>query len=393
MSKGYNKGEWSELYAFIKLLKEGRIYAANEYAERMDSYYPILKIIRSDIKKNQMDYMTGNPIKIYKNGALVGSVSVKELNDTGELLFKKIFEGSQGSNTFSVPEIDDFLNKIQVSSIKASSTEKVDILMQIHDIKTGYVQDAGFSIKSDVGSAPTLLNAGKNTRFRYEITGITDKDMHEINAIVKSPEHKEYMKDRIKELFKRSETVKYSSMDSAIYEGNLMLLDSMLPEIYGDFILYHYKLMGDKGLDCEGLCELMELVNPLGYKRKGIYRYKVRKLFCASALGMTPGKEWDGEEAATGGYIIIKKDGDVVCYHIYNRNFFEEYLLKNTAIDRPSATRHEYGFVFKDKGKYYIDLNIQIRFKSISAERKVKTELDDCQKRLLEYSRLIKSLK
>lgn len=25
----HNKGEWSELYAFIKLLKDGRIYAAD----------------------------------------------------------------------------------------------------------------------------------------------------------------------------------------------------------------------------------------------------------------------------------------------------------------------------------------------------------------------------
>ena len=25
-----NKGEWSELYAFLKLLSQGRVYAANE---------------------------------------------------------------------------------------------------------------------------------------------------------------------------------------------------------------------------------------------------------------------------------------------------------------------------------------------------------------------------
>lgn len=32
---------------------------------------------------------------------------------------------------------------------------------------------------------------------------------------------------------------------------------------------------------------------------------------------MTAGKEWNGYEAATGGYIIIKKDGDVLCYHLH----------------------------------------------------------------------------
>ena len=39
-----NKGEWSELYTFLKLLSQGRIYAANENVEKIaDLYYPILK--------------------------------------------------------------------------------------------------------------------------------------------------------------------------------------------------------------------------------------------------------------------------------------------------------------------------------------------------------------
>lgn len=38
-----NKGEWSELYAFMKLLSQGRVYAANEKVEKIDEvYYPIV---------------------------------------------------------------------------------------------------------------------------------------------------------------------------------------------------------------------------------------------------------------------------------------------------------------------------------------------------------------
>ena len=32
-----NKGEWSELYAFLKLLSQGRVYAANEKVEKIKS--------------------------------------------------------------------------------------------------------------------------------------------------------------------------------------------------------------------------------------------------------------------------------------------------------------------------------------------------------------------
>ena len=102
---------------------------------------------------------------------------------------------------------------------------------------------------------PTLLNAGKNTRFKYEIIGINDKDMDDINGIDKTVD-KEYMKTRMAELFKRAKKVRYHGMLSDTYEDNLMMIDSMLPEIYGDFILYHYMTMQQSHIDCEALCIL-----------------------------------------------------------------------------------------------------------------------------------------
>ena len=378
-----NKGEWSELYAFARLLKDGKIYAADENVNKLnDIFFPILKLVRADIDNQDVDYHPGDKILIYKNNEIIGEVDSDYLEKNTNILFNSIFKGdNKEKGAFEIAGLDQFLENMK---IKAPSTEKVDIRMQIHDVKTGYAPIAGFSVKSDVGSPPTLLNAGNNTKFRYLIEGITDKDMEEINAIDKSV-CSEYMKARFEALFQRAKNVKFARMLDKTYENNLMLIDSMLPEIYGDFILYHYMTMNEKRVDCETLCNLLEEKNPIGYSRKNFYTYKIKKLLCASALGMTPGKEWDGNEAATGGYVIVKRDGEVLCYHIYNRNFFESYLLKNTTIDRPSASRYDYGYVFKEDGKYYIDLNIQIRFKSISAASK-NSELDEqFTHRILEY--------
>lgn len=371
------------------------MYAADEYVNRLeDIYFPILKIIRPDEENRDVDYATGKTIRIYRNGQLLGEVSNDTVAENADILFGRIFEGTdEEKGAFEIPEIDAFLDDMKISQIKAPAGDKVDIRMQIHDIKTGHDPIAGFSIKSDVGMPPTLLNAGKNTRFRYEILGINDKDMEEINAIDKSVD-KEYMKARMAELFKRAKSVRYSGMLSDTYEDNLMMIDSMLPEIYGDFILYHYMTMEYPHIDCETLCRVLEENNPLGYRKGNIYTYKIKKLLCASALGMTPGKEWDGNEAATGGYIIVKRDGDVVCYHLYNRNFFEDYLLKNTTIDRPSASRYDYAYVFKENGHYYIDLNIQIRFKSIKAGNKTPEKNEDAfEKRIMAYVDRIKQIK
>ena len=107
---------------------------------------------------------------------------------------------------------------------------------------------------------------------------------------------------------------------------------------------------------------------------------------------MTPGTEWDGLDNASGGYIIIKKDGDIVCYHLYNRNFFEEYLYRNTQFDRPSASRHDYGYIYKENGKYFIDLNVQIRFKSITAAAKDLRSEDARMGRIALYAKKISEM-
>ena len=62
--------------------------------------------------------------------------------------------------------------------------------------------------------------------------------------------------------------------------------------------------------------------------------------------------------------LLVKKDGDIVCYHFYNRKDVEDYLYNNTRFERGSRTRHEYGSLYRaDDGKVYIKLNLQIRFK------------------------------
>ncbi len=365
MSLKYNKGEWSELYAFIKLLREGRIYAADQKANRIDNQYlPIIRIIREEKQNNRIDYYTGEKVRLHQNGTFIAEIDAKRFDANITKLFNSIFVGSAGAGAFEIPEIQSFMNELKVSKVKASSDKKVDMEIQIHDFHTGFSPEVGFSIKSDIGSPPTLLNSGKNTRFRYIIKGLTDAQMKEVNSIDKN-NTSEYMKERFCRLVQLCDEISFDRVLDETYEDNLILIDSMLPQIYGALILEHYCNI-DKGIyGCKELIDLVANKNPLRYRRTDIYAVKFKKLITASALGMTPGKVWDGKEAATGGYIIIKRDGDVLCYHLYNRNFFEEYLLDNTRIDRPSASRYDYGYVFDINGEKYIDLNVQIRFSAI----------------------------
>lgn len=93
-----------------------------------------------------------------------------------------------------------------------------------------------------------------------------------------------------------------------------------------------------------------------------MYAYKIKQFLLAFALGMTVSSPWDGSFNANGGYIVVKEDGDVICYHFFDRNDLEEYLFNNTKFDTPSTTRHEFGNVYKENNNYFIKLNLQIRF-------------------------------
>lgn len=350
-----NKGEWSELYAFMKLLSQGRVYAANEKVEKIDEvYYPILKIMREENKGEVIDYVIHDDrIDIEMESNTVMSVSRNEMEDKANELLAEI---AKHSGSFELEEIAKFANGIKVTKIKAPSSDTTDISMQIEDVHTSYVRDVGFSIKSEVGGAPTLMNAGQTTNFIYRVKGITSKQAEEINAI----DTKTKIKERMKAIKDCGGTVEYAGMNHAGFKRNLMMIDTNMPQIIGNMLLYHY----DEDIkECKKLVELVGERDPLGYGESMMYEYKFKKFLCSCALGMKPAKVWDGLDEANGGYIIVKADGEILAYHIYNRNFFEQYLLDNTIIERASTSRHDYMSLYEENGEMFIKMNLQVRFR------------------------------
>ena len=75
------------------------------------------------------------------------------------------------------------MNNLFVTKIKADNTQKADIIMEFLDVNTGFRPLAGFSIKSQMGSASTLMNASSATNFIYKINGIDDSIMNAVNVI------------------------------------------------------------------------------------------------------------------------------------------------------------------------------------------------------------------
>ena len=355
-----NKGEWSEIYVFLRLLEAGKLYAADADLNKMyDVFYNIINILRTEniglleFRVNQND---GNVLVFNtETSEELICLPFDDFKRVADYLYHEIV--SAETSSFESDNTERFLNRIGVNSLKAKSSDKADIRIRIHDINTGYESVQGFSIKSRLGSASTLVNAGKTTNFIYEVIGNPSDDLIEGFDNCSSK-----FKDKMAFLASNGCELKYIGMENNIFENNLRLIDGDLPEICAYMLVAYFST----GINTVARSlDFIISANPMGYdlsKGHPFYQYKFKKLLTESALGMLPSKAWDGTADATGGYIIVREDGEVLCYHLFNRNEFENYLVKNTKFETASTTRHQFGSIYKENGRYYLKLNLQIRF-------------------------------
>jgi hypothetical protein len=358
-----NKGEWSEAYVFLKLLADGKLYAADENLEKInDIFYPIIRILREELGRKKRSYVLASTVTIFddSSGEKLLDIPISKFVEQSHLLLKTIKDAS--GRSFSAPEIEAFLKEIDVLSLKSYTGDKSDIKVIVHDIKTHTEPLLGFSIKSMLGHNATLFNPGNGTNFIYEITGpgASNLDIEKVNSVVETPK----IASRIELLRTLKCELNFVSVQSETLELNLKMIDSDLPKILAQLILYKYTSPVNHPL-LESLITLIETENPLKYNLSSghpLYRQRIKNFLTDSAMGMTPEHVWEGNYSATGGILIVKKSGELVCYHIYNRSEFQNYLLTNTRMEQPSTSRHGFGEVYSVNGKKFIKLNLQIRF-------------------------------
>lgn len=357
MLKG-NKGEWSEIYALFKIISDKALFSGDSELQKVKNLvFPIIKILRDQSNGrfefgyyDDMVFITGNGEEF--------RIPIKKFKDQSFILLEAIKRNS--SSSFEITETEFFLKQFNCLSLKAKSSLKSDIRVIIHDSRTGTTPELGFSIKSQLGGASTLLNAGKTTNFIFEIVDLqaSEEKIQQINNISSSSK----IKDRIVKIQEEGGRFIFTSNESQVFGNNLTLIDSALPAILSEILYLYFRSGHSKLID---LVNEISLINPLNYDFRTnhpFYSYKVKRFLTDIALGMMPSKVWTGELDATGGYLVVKDDGEVLCYHIYNRNEFEDYLLNNTKLETASSTRHDYGKLYRENNKLFFKLNLQIRF-------------------------------
>lgn len=349
-----NTGEWSELYALAFLLANGGAYGADKNQKRKDDlFYKVLKIIFAEkVGKEKMTYEINDElIDIFTGASKVASIKVQKIQS----ILKKMFESLSIKNVgraFSLEAGSEMMKLLQKEVIKASSSDKKDLDLVVVDLKTNQPSpEIGFSIKSQLGSPSTLINASSATNFTYEIL---DKDMKVPEDLPKL--HDKNVKDNINLLLTSGYNIVFNNVDSEKFQNNLSLIDSNLPVYLSKILLSYYSR------EASGLSELVVCNFPNSDKQSKQPIHKIKEFLSIMALGMMPNTNWNGILTSLGGFLLVKRDGEVLCYYLYNLEDFQEYLLNNTKLDTPSTTRYGIGKIIKEDGRFFIKLNLQVRF-------------------------------
>ena len=401
----FNRGEWTEAYVFLRLLGEGRIYGATtELAKDDSTYIDIVNVIRDEPDKlliferfvsEEIAY-----VQLYKDEEKLKIVTAPEFNEKADFLYKKLRELGAGKRKVGIPEIQEYMESFNIDTPKANLSpaarqkygNKTDIIVTSEDSLDHVRTTGGFSIKSHIGSSPTLFNSSQTSGFIYKVVGCDEMGMHRLNA-------KDSLIDIVSGI-RADYSLEYIGSRNEIFEQNINMVDSRMDEIlqYVMQLRIGY-IPNNSSTTVSSTCKLLAEKNPLGVRNpKAFYMTKLKAFLFASFAGMTASEEWNGRKLLTGGYIDVDRDGEMLYYRAMSDDVFENYLFQHTYFDRPdrgelkeiavregmtmiSENRHlsdeekaeiiegchgkkgDFGYVYKDGDEFFIVINFQIRFR------------------------------
>lgn len=376
VGKKLNKGEWAELYVLLRLLGEGKLYAAdNMLKKKIDTYLDVLRVIRQEFETQVLEYIVDQDnsivtVKPQQTDIVLASIPMQEFAANAAVLFDGL-KKAKGMSVSAPDSVCEFAKIIYVSKPKAPAVKalkkqfggKNDIFIEVRDGQTAIVSVMGFSIKSKFGQNPTLFNAGSSSQYLFKLSGCDDAKMSEFNSISDGKGGrgwglcKAYLTDNsIKAEFARTQY--------PVYNDNLFLVRESMPKIMA-WCVFDRLLGGNTKHEVKETTERMASENPIGVGNPDIYYEKAIKDFLmAGFTGMTAGSKWDGKEQVNGGYIVVTDEGDVICYHSNDREAFRDYLYRNTYFEYVSADKYNWSRIIKIGGEYYLPLNISVRFTS-----------------------------
>jgi hypothetical protein len=350
LSEKKNRGEWSELYALVHILAEGKIRSGVTTDEKELLDFQVVSVSRKIDRLNHVFQIAGYNVEVLDTSSqnVINVVPRSELLEQSELLLSKI--KTKEGPSFAIPEAKSIMTTLGIDKVSGNG-EKTDLTIKTYDPRIKQETEQGFSIKSFMGSKPTLLNASGATNIEYTITGnLSQTETKELNKLGPA--------DIVASLYEVGHQLIPTNIDKRFAE-NLKMIDSDMDSLLAHVVLSYFQ---GKGRSMKDILKNLVDSNPINYSPTNSeirYTHKIKDLLEAVALGMRPSIPWAGNADAKGGHIIITSKGEVLCRHALDKETLRNYLFENLVMDRPSRKKFNYGTITDNK----LLLNFQIRFK------------------------------
>lgn len=357
-----NKGEKSETYVILKLAGEGVLVEGDENLNPVpENVYRLLKIILNKNLSSEtfvLDLKDNGTVSVStENACEISQASKSDFVSIANLVLSEIKNSKEANQCAGTK----FLNKLGISFTKSSSGQKNDLQVVVVDRGTQKPIEFGFSIKSNLGADPTLVNASKATRLRYKLSKSLPPDVIEkFNTLRKN--NKTDWEGKFRILDEHNVSLIFSECTEPVYEQNLTLVDSQFPLVLAQMVFNYYK---DRRLKSfASAIEQLAVDNPAHLRipdKKIAYESMVKRFLHQHVLGMNAKTPWDGHYSVTGGCIVVKSDGTLVCFYTYNFNKLDDFLFRSASFDTPSAKKHKFGTIEQVGNDLFLNLNFQVR--------------------------------
>lgn len=339
-----SKKEWSEVYAFFKLLAEGEV-----------SGKPIAMIQREEHNGTRRYIIEKE--NIHLEGETIDKFIPRKDFEKVSVQILAAIKATSEDIVDSPQEVEDFLDLVEIYNLEAQTNDRTDLSIAFWHVDAPL---AGFNIRSRLSKMNPLLDGGRSANLKFELSGakFANPTVNKVNALETPNE----VADRMMLIERLGGILKYSDVADRVFRSNLLMIDLHFPRLLAEMV----RIMQLDGISrINELTEEIKKINPLKIKDELIqkhcfYEFKVKQFLSALALGMRPAKIYNGTDSAVEGIILVNGKGDLDCYHKSDKTAFEEFLFNNTRLEKGSTEKDKYGFLERENGIWYFKLNVKI---------------------------------
>ena len=350
------KREWSELYAFFRLLADGYVYAGKPDATKNeDLTWPVAMVQREEHDGTRQYIIEDENIHIV--GENIDKLIPREDFDTVAGLILDAVKQSKEMDVTSPDGVEEFLDEVAIFDLEAKTDDRTDFYVAFYNVHAPLV---GFCVRSKLSPMFPLLDGGRTANFKFEQTGVKFATPT-VNKINNFGEEDDAV-GRMLMIERLGGNLKFNDAADKVFRSNLHMIDLHFPRVLGEMC----RTMHLEGITrVNELTEYIKAVNPLKIKDELIlkhryYEHKMKEFLLALALGMRPAKMYNGTDSAVAGFLLVDGQGEMVCYQKADRQTFADFLYNNTRLEKGPTAKDKYGYLEKENGVYYFKLNLKI---------------------------------